>query len=53
MELLFHADAEVNCLAIWKEAAGKLGEQQLMNWAERNWQRYREAHGRGDNPEEA
>ncbi|GAQ81934.1 hypothetical protein KFL_000950090 [Klebsormidium nitens] len=52
-ELLFHADAEVNCLAIWNEAAGKLGEQQLMNRAEQNWQHYREAHGRGDNPEEA
>lgn len=40
-------------MAIWNEAAGRLGEKKLMDRAEQNWQRYKEAHGKGDSPEEA
>jgi hypothetical protein len=50
--LIFHADAEVNCLHIWNEAASKLGEAKLMEKAEENWQHYREAHGKGEASDE-
>ncbi|GAQ89889.1 hypothetical protein KFL_005730100 [Klebsormidium nitens] len=43
--LLFHADADVNCLLLWDEMAAKIGEGKMMEQAERNWQGFRKLAG--------
>lgn len=43
--LLFHADADVNCLLLWDDMAGKVGEQEMLEQAEQNWQKFRKIAG--------